>query len=626
MSTYGAIESITFVPLKDDRPTGQAFITYTQPTGVYLAIERANGMVLPTGDKLFVNHSRERNTSRQRSNSQLSASSYGQSGGGYRQPKSLKEFNPSHIRRQSFRNESFSFNNANRPLIQDTFISSVDCLEHHCADQNPTFNGIEHSILSTVSEITQKTLVLEIHASQMPLTSIENIPKNPARIGSQISLLQGAGIINNENSPIKNLKDQSSRKAQEGVGQKSGGRKITSRQNTSTNPSPTPSPIKSRSETKLNDMYSSQDARRFATKEDGYQTDQSVLKMSSIESSKPENSNQEKKNGSKKSNRKSHLKKKVSESSHNSDTPPQSIKSIDADEGTNSAISPTDSPTRSDYHPKNFKISFIHTSHQNPSIASRISHASVATTSKPEPSNSPTLEKPANQSFSKAKFGKCGKNSSGGSFDHQGEESTASIVSGPDSKTIIKDEAGSQSNAKIRPPTAPGLEKELPIPPSDYVNLRKEIQGKKDRAQDTLKEIRNIPSQSNTCQILKTHTKKSSNASATSNGSTHKVDLKPIKALVKDSKSQIGSIKSTDSLSSSGEPATPIRSESPTETIFMDPNHWPALGPSNSPQTAIADGKRPPPIAPTLRPAARKTPGATIVPAVPVIKKSRPQS
>ncbi|KAH6667616.1 hypothetical protein B0J14DRAFT_182621 [Halenospora varia] len=372
-------------------------------------------------------------------------------------------------------------------------------------------------------------------------------------------------------------------------------------------------------------MYSSQDARRFVTKEDGYQTDQSVLKMPFTESSKPENTNQEKKHSSKKANRKPHLQKKASGSSHNGDAPPQSGKSIDVDEGADSAMSPTDGQAQLEYHSKSSATSFSRaSSHGKPGIAPRVSDAGLAATSKSEASNSPTLDKPASQSFGKAGFGTRGKKSSKGSFDHQ-KGSTASIAGGPDSNPDVKDKADSQSSAKIRPQITPEVEKELPIPPPNNYNSTKEIQSK-DGAQDTRKEIKNQSSQSDTFQNLKTHTKKSSSASATSSSSLRNADAKTAKAPVKDNKSQIGSVKSTDSLDSSGEPATPIRSESPTETIFMDLNHWPALGPSNSPHAAIADGKRPPPIVTTLRPAIRKTPGGTIVPAVPVIKKPRTQS
>jgi hypothetical protein len=77
------------------------------------------------------------------------------------------------------------------------------------------------------------------------------------------------------------------------------------------------------------------------------------------------------------------------------------------------------------------------------------------------------------------------------------------------------------------------------------------------------------------------------------------------------------------------EPTTPKKSVSTPSLVLDDPALWPALGPSNSPQSSIADGKRPPPISTsTTRHAPRRKPSSNqfIMPAVPKIQKPRPQS
>ncbi|CAG8974064.1 hypothetical protein HYALB_00009566 [Hymenoscyphus albidus] len=100
------------------------------------------------------------------------------------------------------------------------------------------------------------------------------------------------------------------------------------------------------------------------------------------------------------------------------------------------------------------------------------------------------------------------------------------------------------------------------------------------------------------------HEKKGSNASSAC-GSTLSIRSKP-------------SVGFTNVSGSS----TPKKTDS--SNLFEDPNLWPALGPSSSPQSSIADGKRPPPFRPVVP---RKAPIGTVVPAVPHnIKKPRPQS
>lgn len=81
--------------------------------------------------------------------------------------------------------------------------------------------------------------------------------------------------------------------------------------------------------------------------------------------------------------------------------------------------------------------------------------------------------------------------------------------------------------------------------------------------------------------------------------------------------------RSTDASQSSQQNATDAVSPKP---ILDDPRQWPALGRVNSPQSAIADGKRPSPLpAPAMRlPQAQRKP---VVPAIPLVaKKPRPQA
>jgi hypothetical protein len=73
-------------------------------------------------------------------------------------------------------------------------------------------------------------------------------------------------------------------------------------------------------------------------------------------------------------------------------------------------------------------------------------------------------------------------------------------------------------------------------------------------------------------------------------------------------------------------PLTPKKSMSAPNLAPHDANHWPALGPSTSPQSSIADGKRPPPISTTIsRPQVTRKPttNQAVAPAVPKIQKAR---
>ena len=74
-------------------------------------------------------------------------------------------------------------------------------------------------------------------------------------------------------------------------------------------------------------------------------------------------------------------------------------------------------------------------------------------------------------------------------------------------------------------------------------------------------------------------------------------------------------------------PTTPKKSMSSSNLVLDDKILWPALDPSTSPQSSIADGKRPPPISTTItrQPVVRKaSSNQLVVPAVPKNFKSRP--
>lgn len=127
------------------------------------------------------------------------------------------------------------------------------------------------------------------------------------------------------------------------------------------------------------------------------------------------------------------------------------------------------------------------------------------------------------------------------------------------------------------------------------------------------------------------HAKKLSTLSGTSS-SSRKSDAKGSRAI-------------GDSNGSSSKTNTPRKSKSADSLLtgasinnleVGNLSSWPALGPSTSPQSSIADGKRPPPIYPsinTARPAASRMPtrpasaNGVVIPAVPNIsRKPRPQS
>lgn len=72
--------------------------------------------------------------------------------------------------------------------------------------------------------------------------------------------------------------------------------------------------------------------------------------------------------------------------------------------------------------------------------------------------------------------------------------------------------------------------------------------------------------------------------------------------------------------------STPKKFEEAPKSILEDQTSWPALALTNSPQSSIADGKRPPPVSVAIRPQnPRKLPQA-VVPAVPHNLKPRAQS
>jgi hypothetical protein len=108
----------------------------------------------------------------------------------------------------------------------------------------------------------------------------------------------------------------------------------------------------------------------------------------------------------------------------------------------------------------------------------------------------------------------------------------------------------------------------------------------------------------------------------TTTGSQRKADAKGAKA-GKKSGSDAGPASQTKITSQN----VPDKvAQSPSMPVLDDPGQWPALGPVSSPRSAIADGKRPPPLpAPVMLfpPLAQRKP---VVPAVPIIpKKPRPQ-
>ena len=154
------------------------------------------------------------------------------------------------------------------------------------------------------------------------------------------------------------------------------------------------------------------------------------------------------------------------------------------------------------------------------------------------------------------------------------------------------------------------------------------------------------------------HAKKSSNASTNSNGSVRKADLQApkaeqitprsaLKSTIGDTSSitansSVGIVKSVSSQSEKDlakTASTPTKSAKSsvcdgrkTDKLVSspgsldDPAQWPALGPSKSPLSGIADGKPPPQVPIALPPSHRvASSGKPIVPALPLIK-TRPPS
>ncbi|KAF4634338.1 hypothetical protein G7Y89_g3772 [Cudoniella acicularis] len=615
MSNAGEVETITFLPRVGGLGSGATFVAFTDVESVGRAIDTLTGSVAPSGSTLDVKPARERG--RERSNSQLSQSNYNQSGARsqYYQPRDFGEYRPS-ARRQSFRNQSVSYSQFSNQSLQNG--------PERMADSALSPRMIGATLMSSMSELAQHNLALNRFPSQMPLNSIENIRKLP-KLDTQNSRSQETTSVNKENSPMKKgTQEQTPHKAPEGNGQKRG-KKKGSKQNTSARPSPSSTPVKSRSHQKLDDLKDSH-GRNPGAKEEGYQTDRSAHKVTDHTERKPDSA-QDKKVFFKKANTKSPI-EKDSESVVNAGAARLGTNSIAVEEGSDTAMSPTDpGASSSGISSKSTATSFSNdSSERKPSIVSGISDLSSSATLKSHIPNSnqasdQTSNKPVPKPRSRNYRVKTG-------HDQPKDEVESNEITtfAPNSKQELQ--AKMETDAKI-----------------DSVDIKssKDAQSKGNQEIVNGKEAQNIitkPDQRTQVQgqpkedvsKSKKHGKRSSSGSTTSNGSLRKADIKAGKAVAKDTDAkkvpQVEVAKSTASSSSQSEPATPIRPQSPiTEAILKDPNHWPALGPSNSPQTTIADGKRPPPIAPLLRPSApRKTPSGTIVPAVPVIKRSRPQS
>lgn len=465
---------------------------------------------------------------------------------------------------------------------------------------------------------------------RLPLGSIENQPLLPTK--PQIkSNIQGSS--KKENSPMKlapfhTPTKESEQKPARGVkSKKSRGNK----QNTSTRPTPASTPVRSMSMAQLSDMIENpppqmallQELKQLQEEAQTAQSAQSTQVPLSLDTS----SGPPQKRPKKKKNKTSAAKSLSTSPSFVTDTsePLQSPTEAGATDSFTSKSSPTEVGTTDSFTSQSANTSHTNLSSRKQSLASGNSDTSLTL----EMSMPATADGPETK-----------QRAAGGKGRKPGNQNHSKKESNPKSPTESKE---------ISEPSQQNKGTQQPQPKKDtHENIQaKQVEKEKD-AKKELKDQQKEAKKENTPKNrskdaeqpknkkdnnVQNHAKAEQQAQPKKDAQ-ERPDTKENEPPKTSKKEDTGSQRKTDAKSAGTKkfgdtgPASqnfPVKvAQSPPKQVLADPTEWPALNPSASPQSAIADGKRPPPLsAPALRLPVHSKP---IVPAVPAMpRKPRPQ-
>jgi len=592
---------------------------FTKAESAELAISRFHQFELPTTG-VIISVSRPRQ--RLRSNSNATQR------GTFRTPRDFQEYNPNGPRRQMLRQRPYSnnepgFSSRSSTTGETSILMGI---------QSHAFEMVQHQ--AAMDRLTQMDKQPLGSAAGLPLGSIENrpLPLKPEMNSNNQNMPKKENLPMKPtplNSPTKDLEGQ--KPAKRGNSTKGRGNK----QNSSTRPTPASTPVRSTSVAQLSDMIENAppqlaelnqakpslklETDSLEAKQQDSEVQASValdVSFESLQNNKPKRK-----------------KKKPSASKSPSTSPsfatdasgslPSPTAAAVADSFTSKG-SPTDGGTSDSFTSKSTNTSNTNLSSRKQSLASGISDTSLTL----EMSVPATADEP--ESKQRAPGGKGRKPSN---------QNHSKKSSNPGNHTEPKD---------IAEPTQPTKSAQQPQRKKDThetthgTQIEQEKDGKKeqkDHQKDTKKEnaVKNRSKDADQSKNKKENHGK--NQAKTEQQAQPKKDTlvkhdtkenEPPKTFKEETGSQRKADARNGNTKRSGDTGTASQNvpakiaQSPPKQILADPTEWPALNPSASPQSAIADGKRPPPLsAPPIKLAIHTKPVVPAVPAMP--KKPRPQ-
>ncbi|KAG9239496.1 hypothetical protein BJ875DRAFT_538715 [Amylocarpus encephaloides] len=645
MSACGEVESIHYL-----FGSAVAFVTFTSEESLPAAIKKFTRYKLKCGTIISINESLGNQiVTRNRSNSQMSQKSYGYGRSSNFPCQDLYQYP-----RRRYSNNRHGSGSANGSFSQyNQFGRPIQPQDGSMSFPNMQ-NGFESQLMSTVSEMNQHKYALDRLPMRPALDQIENPPYSARKaINGDSEFGQGSALHANQ-STRKPFENNTS------IPGKSRNNKRASRSNTSTIPTPAASPVKSRSMANLCSML--HQSKSHEPLKEKFPTPIDIKLSDSLSSEQSQTSIRDKPNGkvgpivkNKKTSKHIHKGEGTSGSKESGELSLLTSKPTAGLAESNSFLNRTETQASlAESSPCRSKTS----TKSEVSLPQEGAMSTPAAALSLEERDTIGKDTPKYQSAAKK-----GQSSGPKARKNEHSKSMSNGVHGTDNQVIINLEYKKSTIAANNDP--PGISanigNQFDSASDDSVNRgHSKTQGRNEarrnkaqpskshrsmqsnastKSHETIKSDNEDPSNAKWDERSKSSPAKNCKNSASTNLANRNEGERPQKGHTKkgNSFSSAGSsVRKADlkALATSGgvliysltsSVATPA--EKKPKNLIEDPKQWPALGPSYSPLSLIADGKRPAAIPEsTFRPVVPRkiTPGG-IVPAVPIIKRPRPQ-